>query len=167
MVLKLKGNRCSISFHDIWDNFAFSTARRPYLCSNIPSKIYYWYYYAFEAEILRTARTKSRFGDFFKENPFKIFQAFDVTHIWQVFPAFFERFLIPSAFFVYVFLHKFTGTCFSFSLKIFSSLWTYYFLNQYSIEKRYLQYFPSCSKITRVSHIQIVWTIESIMVKNW
>ena len=54
MNIKIKSNRFLVSLYDKRDDFPFSIVRMPYLHSNVSSEITYW---AFSANILRTART--------------------------------------------------------------------------------------------------------------
>ena len=59
--IKIENNRFATSLYDKRDGFPFSIVRMPYLCSNIPSKMFYS---AFGAEILRIARTTNIFNVF-------------------------------------------------------------------------------------------------------
>ena len=59
--IKIINNRFSTSLYDKRDGFPFSIVRMPFLCSNIPSNMFYS---AFGAEILRIARTTNNFNDF-------------------------------------------------------------------------------------------------------
>lgn len=78
----------------------------------------------------------------FQEKPEQVLvcrQTFEVTGIWQIFSAFYERFRIPPTFFIYVFLLVFSEASCGFSLKSLFFLKTYFFLKNYSLERPYLQ----------------------------
>ena len=59
--IKIRDNSFFLSFNDKRDGFPFSIFRVPYLCSNIPSKIFYS---TFVAEILRITRVTNTCNEF-------------------------------------------------------------------------------------------------------
>ena len=77
-------------------------------------------------------------------------QTFQVTCIWRVFAAFFERFRIPPVFIFYVFFHAFFITCGSFSLKRFFSPQNSLFSQTTQFRKTLSSDFSPCGKIAIV-----------------
>ena len=59
--IKIRDKSFSISLYDKQNDFPFSIVRMSYLCSNIPTKIFYS---VFGAAILRIARTTSTCNEF-------------------------------------------------------------------------------------------------------
>ena len=109
----------------------------------------------------------------FQEKPEQVLvcrQTFEVTGIWQIFSAFYERFRIPPTFFIYVFLLVFSEASCGFSLKSLFFLKTYFFLKNYSLERPYLQssFFFFSPILTLLSCIFIKKALEmKFTAKRW